>query len=140
MDPQLVALISVITSGLVAITSAVVPFINERLRAAAQFRRDKEQALTLAANNVLQTLAHYRSRDVEVATQSNRESVYGELLTNYYKWKLEVSELSRDDEDERVVEVGRVIESANEQTLHERGPALAAEVHALTRLVGSRIR
>lgn len=139
MDPQLVALISVITSGLVAITSGVIPFINDRFRSAAQARRDQEQALTSAAHDLLQSLAYHRSGDVQAATRRSQEAVYSELLTHYYRWRL-IVDCHIPEEQARMSSVGEKIESHSAVSLCELAPHIAAEIHDITRLAVGRIR
>lgn len=84
------ALVSVITSGLVAILSLVVPIIIDYRKSERESKSAKVDALNRTTLDLLAQLAHFRYRiwaDIEESAAKPLQQITSELRSKHYAWE-----------------------------------------------------
>ena len=139
-----IAIISVIVSGIVAISSLVVPiiinFISESNKWKREYRRDRTKLVSELTQNFFESLSGFRSGDVGHATGHNVNMAYKDLLSAYYKWECIVSENLMDYKD-RILQLRKVMETSDNayKMFFEKAPEISNEILELSALAKSNI-
>ena len=145
MNSDLVALVSVLVTGAVALSTALVqPLLNRKME---KDRRSEEQrSATIAqirsdSTAVLGHLAFFSSGQPGVAAKANTEQVYRDLLTTYYSWELTVWPYLTEQERDEVKRLRSEVEDSeydpNVSRTHPRMsyPALLEQANDIARSV-----
>jgi len=110
-----IAIISVIVSGIVAISSIVAPIIINHISESNKWKRenkrDRTKLVSELTQNFFESLSGFRSGDVGHATGLNVNMAYKDLLSAYYKWECVVSENLMDYKD-RILQLRKVMEDS----------------------------
>lgn len=143
MNSDLVALVSVLLTGSVAIwTSIFQPIVTRRIE---KERRLEERRSTVMAQihadstALLGHLAFFSSGSPDVATQRPTLTVYSDLLTRYYTWELTVWPYLDGMDLETIKGARAKIEDAPKAThIEKRGqefPTLLEDANKLAQIV-----
>jgi hypothetical protein len=116
ISQNLIALISVIVSGFVAISSIVAPIIinqiSERNKWKREIKRDRLKLISELTQDFLESLSGFRSGDINSATGHRPPMAYKDLLSSYYKWECIVSENLMGYKD-RVLKLRKALEDSD---------------------------
>jgi len=130
-----VALASVITSGLVAISSFLVPAITDRVK----WKREREAARADSIDKVTVDLLRYlsflRANQPHVAAQTmSPQEVYSGLLNSYFAWEHTLWSSWNRAQRESAKEMRTQLESAGPHDLRAKLSEIADEVLNLARV------
>jgi len=129
-----VALASVITSGIVAVSVIIVPFIADYLKAKREKRAADVEKVHSATAEVLKALSLF------VAGETLSASA---LLKSYYVWESIVSLHSTGDEFKQLKHLRADVEGARdrqqETPFYEGSPKLVAQVLEIAEIVSRRL-
>jgi len=134
MNSDIVALVSVITSGIVAVSHVLVPLINDQLKHRRERKIAEAESINGAATAVLGLLAVFRSGDVHTASKKSIKQVYAETLAAYYRWERKLPWSIKAEMVERIAKLRKGFESGNYNSLYKEGPSLADEINTITDL------
>ncbi len=139
-----IAIISVIVSGIVAISSIVAPIIinqiSERNKWKRENKRDRVKLISELTQNFFETLSGFRSGDVNYATGHNVNMAYKDLLSAYYKWECVVSENLMDYKD-RIFQLRKIMEDSDNanKKFFDNTPTISNEILDLSAIAKTNI-
>jgi hypothetical protein len=121
-NSTLIALISVITTGLVSILSIFVPIIIEsRKSRQASISAEKERVDT-ATLDLLREISHFRSPvqgDIEFSSRRPVQQVISDMQIKHYAWERAIWDKIGEKHQEQVVAVRKKFESLSWHNLNE---------------------
>jgi len=139
-----IALISVITSGIVAISSVIFPLLLNLLAERAKWMREKHSTEIKNVNEItitlLDKLAAFRSGDVEHAQTIIYLKVLSDTISAFYAWERALWARLKTDEQETIKELRKEFENGNKTSFFDKGPSLADKILNITNLVSNRIK
>ena len=144
MDSQsLTAVVSVITSGIIAILSVIFPLINlltEKARLEREIKASESKNLNEITNHLLNNLADFLSGNVSSATKDSIEKAKSSIISSFYAWERVVRQ--RLDVSERIdiKNLRREFELGDQISLFHMGPDLVDRILETTDLVLDRIK
>jgi hypothetical protein len=131
-----IAVISVITSGVVAVASMLFPLIINFLLDSQKWSRERKAAeadkIEKAAAELLDVLADFRSGDVLRATNRSPQMVFSQLLSNYYTWERTMWLHCKKSEQPRLLELRKEFENGDPKSFLTSAPNLVNEILDLT--------
>ncbi|CAG0947620.1 hypothetical protein ANRL1_04344 [Anaerolineae bacterium] len=137
MNPD-AAVVSVITSGIVAIAGITLPLFLNLIIDSRKWSRERKaneiDKISKSTNELLKVLSMFRSGDVQSASKQPIPSVYSDLLSKYYSWDLNIAQHFKNANSEQLGHLRASIEGGNYQTLYDNAPKLAGEILSLTRM------
>jgi len=143
MDPAVPAVVSVIVTGVVSISSIFVPFVIEwrrwvRGKKAAEFERIDESTLDLLST--LANLRHWVIRDIEMSAQRPIQQVYTNLQVKHYAWERAVWSRLEADDRRRVRELRQRFEFVHKpDEFRESVSDLSDEILSLAYIATNRV-
>lgn len=144
MDSQsLTAVISVITSGVIAILSVIFPLINlmtEKARLEREIKAAESKNLNEVTGHLLSNLADFLSGNVSSATNYSIEKAKSSIISSFYEWERLVRQ--RLDASERidVKTLRQDFEYGDQKSLYEMGHDLVDRILEINDLVLDRIK
>lgn len=143
MENNSIALISVITSGIVAVSSIIFPIIVNLLTDRAKWKREQKSieinALNEATGIVLRMLASFRSGNVTQATNATLGKAMSDIINAFYSWERCIWTRLMDDEQEKIKSLRTEFETGNYQSFFDQGPTLVDKILTITDTVIRRI-
>ena len=145
VDSTVIALISVITTGLVSVLSIFVPIIIETRKsrqAGISARKDK---LDMATLDLLREISHFRSPvqgDIEYSSQRLLQQVIADLQIKHYAWERAIWNNLDEKHQEQIVAVRKRFESLSRNNLGELASQLSKvtdEILTLSRIASNRL-
>jgi hypothetical protein len=144
MDPTIVTLISVITTGLVSILSVFVPIILESRKAAQakiSAERDRLETTTL---DLLREISNFRRPiefDIEMSSTRPVQQVLSDMQVRHYAWECAIWYKIDEKYQEQVRALRQKFELMSSQNLGELARQLSDvtdEILTLTRIASAR--
>jgi hypothetical protein len=137
-------IVSVITSGCVAVAGIFLPLVLNILVERQKWSREQKSAkleeVNQASKTLLELLAIFRSGDVQLASGRSVKSVYSELLGKYYLWEQIAYSYLDIEERGTILQLRKEFEAGDYQKLFHEGPELADKVIGLTYSAIDKIR
>jgi len=131
-----VAVVSVITSGIVAVAGLLFPLLMNFILDSRKWSREKKAAeaekVDKASVTLLETLSIYRTRDAFMAAGRPEKAIHSDILSRYYAWERAISSHFRKTDFERIKQLRAKFENGDYQTFYDDEPALAGEILDLT--------
>lgn len=141
---SIIAIVSVITSGLIAIFSVLFPLLLNLLTERAKLEREKKSAelknVNEITNYLLRNLADFRSGNVTSATEGSPEKAKSSIISSFYTWERVMRQRLDDSEREELKTLRREFEDGDHKTLYTDGPFLADKILEIADLVSYRIK
>lgn len=141
---SLIAIVSVITSGLIAILSVIFPLLLNLLTERAKWERENKSAelknINEITNYLLNNIADFRSGNVSSATRNSIEKAKSSIISSFYTWERVMRQRLNDSERIEIKTLRKEFEDGDYKTLYEKGPILADKILEITALVSDRIK
>jgi hypothetical protein len=140
LNPTLITLISVITTGLVAILSIFVPIIIESLKARQANISSEKEKIDTATLDLLREIAHFRDpvpHNVESSSRRPVQQTISDLQIKHYAWERAIWNKIGEKHQGQVVILRQKFESMSQRNLVELANQLSDvtdEILALTRI------
>lgn len=135
--------ISVISSGCVAIAGIMLPMLvnlfNEHVKWSREQKSSRAKRIDSSSIELLDVLADFRSGNIAHATQRPIEEVYSNLLSKYYAWERTIGLYCKESEQERVRKLRAKFEERNYDSLYKNSADLANEILALSHFAEKRV-
>lgn len=138
-----IAIVSVIVSGIVAISSVIFPIIVNFITDRARWKREQKSieinSLNEATNYLLRMLANFRSGNVTTATKDTKEKAMSDIIHAFYSWERCVWVRLNGDEQDTIKDLRKKFETGNYQSFFDDGPTLVDKILTNTDTVIRRI-
>jgi hypothetical protein len=127
-----IALVSVIVSGIVAISSVVFPILLNLISESSKWKREKNLHIIEIINsttiNLLDTIADFRSGDVREATGETTSKKLSDAISNYYSWERAIWQKLNTEDQNEIKKLRKKFEDADYHSLFSDGPSLADQI------------
>jgi uncharacterized coiled-coil DUF342 family protein len=143
IDSSVIALVSVITAGLVSILSVFVPVLTDLWKAKRQEKFAQAEEIDKTALDLLGKIAPVRHNDYNKTSYSSSREFFilqSDLQASHYAWERAVwGHLNSNDRD-RVIKLRKVFETADKLSEYAKQmQELSAEILAITYIANRRV-
>jgi|MTBAKSStandDraft_1061840.scaffolds.fasta_scaffold59030_3 hypothetical protein len=142
-DQSLTAVISVITSGVIAILSVIFPVINlliEKARLEREIKAAESKNINEITDHLLSNLADFLSGNVSSATDYSIEKAKSSIISSFYAWERVVRQRLDASERIEIKSLRRNFEYGDQKFLYETGHDIGDKILEITDLVLDRIK
>jgi len=145
LNSTLIALISIITTGLVSILSIFVPIIIESRKLRQASISSEKDKLDTATLDLLREISHFRSPvqgDIEYSSQRVLQQVVSDLQIKHYAWERAIWNNLDETHQKQIVAVRKSFEKLSRNNLGELAKQLSDvtdEILSLSRIGSNRL-
>jgi hypothetical protein len=139
-----IAIVSIIVSGIIALSSLIAPLLVNFFSDSAKWKREKlslqKTSLDEKTNKLLELLSAFLSGNVADATGQRMDKIRKEIIGTYYVWEREIWSLTKENEKTSIKELRSSFEKADHRYLYTDGSKLADTIINHSYRISQRIK